>query len=145
LPSTWNGNADLDEKVYRNRKRREAAAHIAELPKPSAAQSTLTAKQLTDALAEAAGMALFLAEKAIAKLAKRVAELEARPPFDYTGTFVTGRSYRKGQGCTFDGSIFVALRDYPGRPGTAGCGWQLAVKRGRDGRDGKVLKRHALA
>ena len=68
------------------------------------------------------------------RLEKRVAELESRPVFDYTGTFKQGRTYRKGQGCTHDGSIFVALKDYPTTPGTPNCGWQLACKRGRDGK-----------
>lgn len=63
-----------------------------------------------------------------------VALLEARPAFDYTDTFEQGRSYRKGQGCTQGGSIFVAMKDYPAAPGTPDSGWQLAVKRGRDAR-----------
>ena len=68
----------------------------------------------------------------ITALTKRVAELEAQPAFDYTGTHQEGRAYRKGQGCTHGGSIFIALRDDPGTPGKFGCGWQLACKRGRD-------------
>ena len=86
-------------------------------------------------LVDAIGKAL--AEYVAAKtepLLKRIAELEARPAFDYTDTFEQGRSYRKGQGCTQGGSIFVAMKDYPAAPGTPDSGWQLAVKRGRDAR-----------
>lgn len=71
----------------------------------------------------------------IAGLEKRLQHVEQRKAFDYTGTFKQGQSYTKGQGCTHDGSIFIAMRDYPdGTPGTAGCGWKLACKRGRDAR-----------
>ena len=64
----------------------------------------------------------------------KIAELDARPGFDYCGTYEQGRSYRRNQGCTQAGSIFVAMKDFPGIPGTPNCGWQLAVKRGRDSR-----------
>jgi hypothetical protein len=71
----------------------------------------------------------------VAPLIARIQELESRPVFDYTGTFKQGRTYRKGQGCTHDGSIFVALKDYPATPGAPNSGWQLACKRGRDARN----------
>lgn len=67
-------------------------------------------------------------------LEKRLlAEIE-RKAFDYTGVHKQGQSYRKGQGCTHDGSIFIAMKDYPGTPGTPNSGWRLACKRGRDAR-----------
>jgi hypothetical protein len=44
--------------------------------------------------------------------------------------------YVKGDTATFGGSLFIAQKDEPGKP-EAGDGWRLAVKRGRDGRNGK--------
>jgi hypothetical protein len=58
------------------------------------------------------------------------------PVFQYEGIFESGRSYRQGNGVTFGGSIWIALTDdATEKPGT-GTQWQLAVKKGRDGRDG---------
>jgi hypothetical protein len=36
---------------------------------------------------------------------------------------------------TYQGSLWVAVRDYPSVPGRENSGWRLAVKRGRDARD----------
>jgi hypothetical protein len=72
----------------------------------------------------------------VSPLEARIKELESRPAFDYTGTYRAGRAYSKGQGCTQQGSIFVAMRDHPGVPATPNSGWVLACKRGRDGKDG---------
>jgi hypothetical protein len=52
------------------------------------------------------------------------------------GVFRDDSTYVKGDGVTFAGSFFIAQRDEPGKP-EAGDGWRLAVKRGRDGRNGK--------
>ena len=47
------------------------------------------------------------------------------------------REYRKGSGVTWAGSFWIAQRDTAAKPDTANSGWRLAVKRGRDGKDGK--------
>jgi integrin beta 3 len=49
----------------------------------------------------------------------------------------TDREYRKGSGVTWAGSFWIAQRDTSAKPDTADSGWRLAVKRGRDGKDGK--------
>lgn len=51
----------------------------------------------------------------------------------YRGTWDEEEGYRKGDMVTAAGSLWVARSDAPGRPGD-GEGWQLAVKRGRDGK-----------
>ncbi|OWJ74628.1 carbohydrate-binding family V/XII protein [Haematobacter genomosp. 1] len=71
----------------------------------------------------------------IAALEARMATLEAHPPLTYVGTHEAGKSYRKGEAVTANGSLWVAQRDTDGTPGT-NDGWKLAVKRGRDGRGG---------
>jgi integrin beta 3 len=47
------------------------------------------------------------------------------------------QEYCKGSGVTWAGSFWIAQRDTSGKPDTADGGWRLAVKRGRDGKDGK--------
>jgi hypothetical protein len=48
----------------------------------------------------------------------------------YNGVYDAAGEYRQGQAVTHDGSLWIATRDAPGKPGEDG--WQLAVKRGRD-------------
>lgn len=58
------------------------------------------------------------------------------------GTFKDGQSYRKGDGVSFGGSFWIAQEDTTDKPET-GKGWRLAVKRGRDGREGAPGERGA--
>lgn len=44
--------------------------------------------------------------------------------------------YERGDVVTWGGSIFIAQRKPTGKPGDPDSGWKLAVKHGRDGRDG---------
>lgn len=44
--------------------------------------------------------------------------------------------FRKGQGVTWGGSFWIAQRDTDKKPDSPDSGWRLAVKRGRDGKDG---------
>jgi integrin beta 3 len=65
--------------------------------------------------------------------------LELRVPrFKDKGVYLPAETYRCGDGVTFGGSFWIAQMDSPAdKPGT-GDGWRLAVKRGRDGRDGEL-------
>lgn len=54
------------------------------------------------------------------------------------GVYSAGKVYRKGNGVTWAGSFWIAQEDTSEKPDT-GKGWRLAVKKGRDGKDG-VLK-----
>jgi hypothetical protein len=51
------------------------------------------------------------------------------------GVFKTGETYRAGDGVTWAGSYWIAQEDTSEKP-DGGKGWRLAVKRGRDGKDG---------
>jgi hypothetical protein len=75
----------------------------------------------------------------LAKRDERIAELEARPAgLQYQGVWKRGASYAKHNGCSHQVSVWVARKDYPtAEPGEPNSGWILAVKRGRDGKDGK--------
>jgi hypothetical protein len=59
------------------------------------------------------------------------------PRFKDCGVFREGVEHRAGDGVTWGGSFFIAQKDAPaGKPGESDD-WRLAVKRGRDGKDGR--------
>lgn len=51
----------------------------------------------------------------------------------YRGVFEQGRKYERGDSVTFGGSQWIAKRETQSRP-ESNDDWQLAVKRGRDGK-----------
>ncbi|MEC9246286.1 MAG: hypothetical protein VYB05_16095 [Pseudomonadota bacterium] len=51
------------------------------------------------------------------------------------GVFKSGETYTAGDGVTWGGSFWIAQKDTTDKPGE-GDGWRLAVKKGRDGKDG---------
>lgn len=53
------------------------------------------------------------------------------------GVFKSGNTYSSGDGVTWGGSFWIAQKDTTDKPGE-GDGWRLAVKKGRDGKDGIV-------
>ena len=73
--------------------------------------------------------------------ARRRRELEARvealerqqKAMRYRGVWQPAEAYEKGNLATYDGSLWIAIDENPGKPGASG--WQLAAKRGRDGKD----------
>jgi Phage capsid family len=77
-------------------------------------------------------------EKQTAPLKQRIKELEARPSLRYCGVWKADVSYGEGAAVTFDGSTWIAKAIAPPgeKPGEHHS-WQLAVKRGRDGKDGR--------
>lgn len=57
------------------------------------------------------------------------------------GVFKSDREYLRGDAVSFGGGLWIAQKDAPdGRPDSGGDGWRLAVKKGRDGRDGETRK-----
>jgi len=56
----------------------------------------------------------------------------------YRGVWREG-AYKKGDACTWGGSLFIAQVDTTTKP-ESGEEWKLAVKRGRDGKDGIAPK-----
>ncbi|MCB5173651.1 hypothetical protein [Microvirga lenta] len=53
------------------------------------------------------------------------------------GVYKEGQTYRPGDGVTWGGSFWICQQETSERP-AAGKGFRLAVKKGRDGRDGVV-------
>jgi hypothetical protein len=57
--------------------------------------------------------------------------------------FSEGKEYKAGDGATWAGSFWIAQKDTASKPGEGGD-WRLAVKKGRDGRDGVMKEAKAL-
>lgn len=56
------------------------------------------------------------------------------PSMIFRGVYKQDAAYEQGDAVTWGGSCWVALKDTSNKPGTCDA-WQLAVKRGRDGKD----------
>lgn len=56
------------------------------------------------------------------------------------GVYSPEAQYVKSDAATFGGCLWIAQKNDPGKPGEPGNdGWRLAVKKGRDGKDGRDL------
>ena len=53
------------------------------------------------------------------------------------GIYGEGKQYETGDSVTWAGSYWIAQRATSSKPDSADSGWRLAVKRGRDGKDGR--------
>jgi hypothetical protein len=73
-------------------------------------------------------------EVGIQSTAARLDKLESRPQVKYQGVYRPGAEYSEGALVTRDGSIFHANRTTRASPGDGSMDWQLAVKRGQDGK-----------
>lgn len=56
------------------------------------------------------------------------------------GVWREGAAYEKGDGVSYGGSFWIAQGDTTDKPDGAVTGWRLAVKKGRDGKDGTPPK-----
>ena len=70
-----------------------------------------------------------------AKNARLEAEIAAHRSVKYMGVHKPGAEYSEGSLVTRDGSVFHCNRTTKAIPGDGNQDWQLAVKRGRDGKD----------
>ena len=81
-------------------------------------------------LSEIFQAALKVSDDKIAALEARIMAMESHvAELKYCGVWGDGKTYKRGNSCTHDGSIWIALRDTEGRPGQC-LEWQLAVRRG---------------
>jgi hypothetical protein len=77
-------------------------------------------------------------EQRLDALEKQIEKIERR---QYVGVWSTGKLFEQGQFCTHDNSMWHCNVDgTEQRPGT-GPDWTLAIKRGRDGKDGADASR----
>lgn len=71
--------------------------------------------------------------KVYGPLATRIAALEQQQKsLRYRGVWRQTETYERNNFATYDGSLWIAVDDAPGKPGENG--WQLCAKRGRDGK-----------
>lgn len=71
-------------------------------------------------------------EELDAMIEERFADLQVRTLADaYRGVYRAGDEYTRGELATWDGSLFMAIADTRGAPGSD-PGWKLVTKRGRD-------------
>ena len=75
--------------------------------------------------------------KATEPLKQRITELEQRPTVKYVGIWREGKVYASNSMVTDQGSVWFTERATLTRPGSSD-NWVLAVKRGRDGKDGRL-------
>lgn len=86
----------------------------------------------------------------IAPLRNRIESLEARNArleaaleqrnFSYAGVFKEGRTYSPGMFVTHSGGLWhCSAFNTTASPGNGNAAWTLAVRNGRDGKDGKEL------
>lgn len=59
------------------------------------------------------------------------------PGFEDRGVYRDTEQYEKGDGVSFGGSFFIAQKDYPEGKPEQSRDWRLAIKKGRDGKDGR--------
>jgi len=55
----------------------------------------------------------------------------------YRNVYREGRTYSVGDAVTWAGSLWHCMAETDAKPGEGNTSWQLAVKRGANGRDGK--------
>jgi hypothetical protein len=73
---------------------------------------------------------------AIAPLIARLDALEAtQRNWKYTGVWSSEREYAENNWCTYDGSLWCALRAGKGAKPGDGDSWKLAVRKGQNGKD----------
>jgi hypothetical protein len=63
---------------------------------------------------------------------------DGKPGLTYQGVYVEGKSYDVGELVTWGGSMWHCNEATELKPGEGSKAWTLAVKRGRDGKDGKL-------
>lgn len=81
----------------------------------------------------------------VSKQGTKLKALEARPKgLQYLGVWTRGTDYSPGDVITDHGAMWTCKTATTDRPGDLRLGgethWQLAVKSGRDGRDGKDIR-----
>lgn len=78
----------------------------------------------------AAGVRVYVS-RTVAPLAERLATIEARGEVKYCGVWQAAGIYKRGNLCTRDGSLWVAVRDTTSSPPGPGPDWQLCAKGAR--------------
>ena len=93
--------------------------------------------KMVDAVLDAVDKPLHSLHERIKALEARISELEVRPQVKYLGIWNAQKIYTIGNLVTDHGSMWHCVDTCVGaRPGSSDA-WQLAVKRGSDGKDAR--------
>jgi hypothetical protein len=92
-------------------------------------------RSLMEAIAPVIAQHLHKLVDRCAKLDDRIKQLEDRPSLEYRSIWSEHEQYTPGQFVTDHGSVFYCRCLTRERPSAGSSDWQLAVKRGRDGKD----------
>lgn len=92
-------------------------------------------ERLAGVIGESVRAAIAPLKNRNADLEARIVALENRPQLQYLGTWSGNKSYAPGNAVTHHGSLWICKAAAATEPGIDHESWQLAVKRGRDGRD----------
>ncbi len=143
IPKTWNGMADLDEKIYRaeqafleEQKGRQLAL-TPPAPKPKANNYVTQASLNRQLRASCEEIGKGIGQNVLKPFDARIKSLEEKPVMEFQGPWKPKQPYRKGSVVVHDGSCWVAKEGGTGhRPGTddGATQWALAAKKGRDAR-----------
>ena len=95
----------------------------------------LDVSKMADAVLDAVDKPLRSFPRTIKVLEQRIAELEAKSPLQYEGTWREGKMYNRGAFATHQGGLWHCEdTNIDVRPGSGSPAWVLAVKRGRGDR-----------
>ena len=98
----------------------------------------LLAKEIADLIRVHVAAATKPLRDKIEVLELRTVEAEKQAAeFRDRGVWQPGEQYWRNNFITYDGSVWVCLRDTGDRPGQS-LDWQLAVRKGRDGKDARA-------
>jgi hypothetical protein len=93
------------------------------------------AREIADIFREHVAAETKALRERIDALERRNLEVESQAAeFRYRGVWQPSEQYWKNNFITHDGSVWICLRETEGKPGQS-LDWQLAVRRGRDGKD----------
>lgn len=99
--------------------------------KPQRRQPAVTPAVTAEAIGKAIGLAVAPLKERIAALEQRASESRG---LNFRGYWRDGMTARKGDACTHDGSLWVAVRDTNEPPGHGSPDWGLAARKGADKR-----------
>ena len=137
VPQTWSGAADLDEQIFLNKQKRLAQEEAAKIrPAPiRQPDAPVSRNELRRELGKVVEVLATVQEQ----FERRMGDL-ADAQMKFVGVWKRGQAYSKGAFATHQGSGWHCNADTTAEPGTS-ADWTLSIKRGRDGKDGKPVRR----
>lgn len=109
---------------------------VAQLPKPKDGEDGEPGGSIDDFAVAMEGRVLTVAMRIGDEVIRK--EIRMDMPI-YRDVFQSGKTYDKDDCVTYAGSMFIATRETKDKPESS-TAWKLIVKRGRDGKDAKIIE-----